>query len=55
MRDRFAQAVRDEHWSEAIRIGESIMSEHPNSRLALEVRDTMETLKQRAKKPVEVA
>lgn len=55
MRDRFAKAVREEHWSDAIRIGESIMSEHPNSRLALEVRDTMETLKQRAKKPVEVA
>ena len=55
MRDRFAQAVRDEHWNEAIRVGESIMTEHPNSRLALEVKDTMETLKQRAKKPVEVA
>jgi hypothetical protein len=55
MRDRFAKAVHDEHWTEAIRIGESIMSEHPNSRLALEVKDTMETLKQRAKKPVEAA
>jgi hypothetical protein len=55
LRDKFAHAVRDENWSDAIRLGETIMSEHPNSRLALEVRDTMETLKQRAGKHAEVA
>jgi hypothetical protein len=55
MRDKFAHAVREEHWTEAIEIGESIMAEHPNSRLALEVKDTMEPLRQRAKKRVEVA
>ena len=54
MRDRFAHAVRDEKWSEALRLGELIMSEHPNSRLALEVRDTMDTLRQRAGKHAEV-
>jgi hypothetical protein len=55
LRDRFAHAAREEHWSEAIRIGETIIAEHPNSRLALEVRDTMETLRQRANKQLEVA
>jgi hypothetical protein len=55
MRDRFAKAVHEERWNEAIRIGENIMAEHPNSRLALEVRDTMETLRQRAGKHAEVA
>jgi hypothetical protein len=55
LRDRFAKAVHDENWSEAVRLGEMIMSEHPNSRLALEVRDTMETLRQRAGKHAEVA
>ncbi len=53
MRDRFAHAVREENWNEALRLGETIMSEHPNSRLALEVRDTMETLRQRAGKHAE--
>jgi hypothetical protein len=55
LRDKFAKAVHDDNWREAIRIGETIMAEHPNSRLALEVRDTMETLKQRAKGHAEVA
>jgi tetratricopeptide (TPR) repeat protein len=55
LRDRFAKAVHDENWSEALRLGEMIMAEHPNSRLALEVRDTMETLRQRAGKHAEVA
>jgi hypothetical protein len=54
MRDRFAKAVHEERWNEAIRTGESIMADHPNSRLALEVRDTMETLRMRAGKQVEV-
>jgi hypothetical protein len=48
LRDKFAHAARDENWAEAVRLGEMIMTEHPNSRLALEIRDTMETLRQRA-------
>jgi hypothetical protein len=48
LKDRFAHAVRDENWNDALRIGDLIIKEHPNSRLALEVRDTMETLRQRA-------
>ncbi len=48
LRDKFAAAAKAENWPEAIRLGELIMAEHPNSRLALEIRDTMETLRQRA-------
>jgi hypothetical protein len=48
LRDRFANAAREENWTEAVRLGEIIMAEHPNSRLALEIRDTMDTLRQRA-------
>ncbi len=55
LKDRFSYAVRDEKWNEAIRIGDTIIKEHPNSRLALEVRDTMETLRQRATAHAEVA
>ena len=29
LRDRFAHAAREEHWNEAIRIGETIIAEHP--------------------------
>jgi hypothetical protein len=55
LRDRFAHAAKDEKWAEAIRIGEMIITEHPNSRLALEVRDSMDTLRQRASKQLETA
>jgi hypothetical protein len=48
LKDRFSKAVHDENWNDALRIGDLIMHDHPNSRLALEVRDTMETLRQRA-------
>jgi hypothetical protein len=45
---QFTLAVRDHNWSEAIRVGETIVSEFPNSRMAQEVRDKMELLRQRA-------
>ncbi|HEV8379037.1 MAG TPA: hypothetical protein VGP99_09320 [Tepidisphaeraceae bacterium] len=45
---QFTLAVRDHNWNEAIRVGENIVSEFPNSRMAQEVRDKMELLKQRA-------
>jgi hypothetical protein len=48
LKNDFSKAVHNEQWSEAIRIGDLIMREHPNSRLALEVRDTMDALRQRA-------
>lgn len=45
---QFTLAVRDHNWNEAIRLGESIVTEFPNSRMAQEVRDKMELLRQRA-------
>src|SRR3954470_24741691 len=44
---QFTIAVRDHNWNEAIRVGEAIVKEFPNSRMATEVRDKMELLKQR--------
>jgi hypothetical protein len=48
LRTQFAMAVQDKRWSEAVRLGDSIVSEFPNSRMAQEVRDMMDMLRQRA-------
>lgn len=45
---QFAVAVREHRWSEAIRLGEAITAEFPNSRMAQEVQEKMELLRQRA-------
>lgn len=55
LKNQFSQAVHEEHWGEAIRIGETISTDFPNSRIALEVRDMMDTLRQRANRQGEVA
>jgi hypothetical protein len=48
LRMQFTMAVQDKRWAEAIRLGDSIMAEFPNTRMAQEVRDMMEMLRQRA-------
>jgi len=48
LRTQFTMAVQDRRWAEALRLGDSIMTEFPNSRMAQEVRDMMEMLRQRA-------
>ena len=45
---QFAAAVQEKNWGEAIRLGDSIVSEFPNSRMAQEVTQTMDMLRQRA-------
>jgi len=45
---QFTLAVKDHKWSEAVRLGESIIREFPNSRMATEVREKMDLLRQRA-------
>lgn len=45
---QFTLAVKHHNWQDAIRLGETIASEFPNSRMAAEVRDKMGVLKQRA-------
>lgn len=44
----FATAVREHHWADAVRVGDRIQSEFPNSRIAQEVHEKMEALRQRA-------
>jgi hypothetical protein len=48
LKGQLSQAVHDENWTEAIRIGDVIIRDFPNSRIALEVKDMMDTLRQRA-------
>jgi hypothetical protein len=45
---QFSTAVQDHRWIEAIRTGEQVMREFPNSRIAQEVRENMDSLRQRA-------
>jgi hypothetical protein len=48
LRTQFAMAVQDRRWAEAIKLGDNIVSEFPNSRMAQEVREKMDMLRQRA-------
>jgi hypothetical protein len=48
---QFGAAVQDRRWVEAIRIGETVIREFPNSRIAQEVRENMDSLRQRAAEP----
>lgn len=45
---RFAIAVADQQWGDAIMTGQEIMREHPNSRMAREVREKMPLLQEYA-------
>ena len=55
MRQQFATAVQDHRWGEAIRLGDVIIRDFPNTRIATEVREKMDALRQRASEPAEVA
>jgi hypothetical protein len=48
---QFSNQVRDQNWNEAVKTGEQIMRDFPNTRAAQEVREKMELLKQRATQP----
>ena len=48
LRTQFTLAVQNHRWYEALRLGETIVTEFPNSRMAQEVKDMQEMLKQRA-------
>lgn len=48
LREQFTDAARKGEWKEAIRVGEVIQREFPNAKFAQEVRDMMDTLRQRA-------
>lgn len=48
LRDQFAQVVQDHKWAEAVQLGDTIMTDFPNTRIAQEVREKMDVLRQRA-------
>jgi polyhydroxyalkanoate synthesis regulator phasin len=45
---QFAISVTDQRWSEAVTTGEQIMRDFPNTRMAQEVREKIDTLRNRA-------
>jgi hypothetical protein len=47
----FGNSIREHRWAEAVRVGEQIQSEFPNSRAAQEVKEKMDMLRQRASEP----
>jgi hypothetical protein len=51
LRQQFAEAVHQHRWSEALRIGDEIIRDFPNSGIAREVREKMDALRQRANEP----
>jgi hypothetical protein len=51
LRTQFSLAVQDRQWAEAIRIGETIMRDFPNSKIAEEVKGAMDGLRKRASEP----
>ncbi len=51
LRTQFSLAVQDRHWAEAIKIGDQIVRDFPNSKIAEEVRGSMDGLRKRAAEP----
>jgi len=45
---QFKLAVRDKEWHQAVEVGEQLLREFPNTRMADEARQMMDTLRQRA-------
>lgn len=48
---QFAIAMKNHHWSDTVKLGEAIMAEFPNSRMAQEVQEKMALLRERAAAP----
>ncbi len=48
LKSQFSAAALDHRYAEAVRLGDIIVNEYPNTRMAQEVRDMMGTLRQRA-------
>jgi hypothetical protein len=55
LKNQFTQAYQEGNSAEALRIAEVIVRDFPNSRIALELKDTMDVLRQRAAGHTEVA
>lgn len=50
LREQFKTSVHEKRWSKAMGIGEDIIADYPTSKLAQEVRDMMDTMRQNAAK-----
>jgi hypothetical protein len=48
LRTQFSMAVQDHNWNEAVRLGDIIIRDYPNTQMAKECRDAIPTLRQRA-------
>ncbi|MCC6950132.1 MAG: hypothetical protein IT433_01670 [Phycisphaerales bacterium] len=48
---RFKGAVQERQWSDAVGVGEQIMRQFPNTRMAAEVREMMEQIRTKANSP----
>lgn len=51
LKTQFALAVQDHRWGEAVRVGETVVRDFPNSGIAREVREKLDFLRQRAAEP----
>ncbi len=49
---QFALQCNDKNWGEAIRIGQQITDQFPNTRIAAEVREVLPSLKEKSNQPV---
>lgn len=52
---RFAVAVQEHKWQDAIEVGDAIVRDFPNTRIATEVREKMDVLRKRAAEPAGAA
>src|SRR5271170_3689126 len=52
---QFSLHVNDKNWNEALRIGEQIINEFPNTRIAAEVRDSLPHIREKASPAVNIA
>jgi hypothetical protein len=48
LRTQFSVAVQDHKWADALRLADSIMADFPNTQMAKEVRDMLDSLRARA-------
>ncbi|MDP9175598.1 MAG: hypothetical protein M3O30_17280 [Planctomycetota bacterium] len=51
LRIRFQMAVQERRWTEALRVGDEIINDFPNTRIAQEVREKMEALRKLSEEP----
>ena len=52
---QFAVAVQDHRWHDALNVGDQIVRDFPNTRIAQEVREKMDVLRKRATEPAAAA